>query len=67
MGEEAVKVAGFDRVSVWRPGLLGRGDKARLVERIAGYISPKASRRSIWHQRDSVLRAALLFCVAIFS
>ena len=27
----------FARTTIWRPGLLGRGDKARLVEKLAKY------------------------------
>jgi oxidoreductase len=38
--EEAVKAMGFESVSVFRPGLLGRGDKTRLIEKVAGWVSP---------------------------
>lgn len=30
-----MKEAGFPHTSIWRPGLLGRGDKARGVEKMA--------------------------------
>jgi hypothetical protein len=34
--EEAVKSAGFARAAIFRPGLLDRGDKARLWEKVIG-------------------------------
>jgi oxidoreductase len=43
--EDFVRGVGFDRVSVYRPGLLDRGDKTRLKEKIIGKLvnSTKAS------------------------
>lgn len=37
--EEDIKEMDFARTTIWRPGLLGRGDKARLVEKLAKYVS----------------------------
>lgn len=35
---KVVKEAGFPHTSIWRPGLLGRGDKARGVEKMARFL-----------------------------
>ncbi|CAM9823399.1 unnamed protein product [Pylaiella littoralis] len=32
--EKVVQSAGYPHTSIWRPGLLGRGDKARVVEKM---------------------------------
>jgi len=37
--EEAVKAQGFDRVSIFRPGALDRGQKARWNERLASRLT----------------------------
>ncbi|CAM9373987.1 unnamed protein product [Scytosiphon promiscuus] len=37
-GEQVVRSAGFPHTSIWRPGLLGRGDKARGVEKMARFL-----------------------------
>ncbi|KAG5191152.1 hypothetical protein JKP88DRAFT_352452 [Tribonema minus] len=36
--ENFVKGLGFALVSIWQPGLLGRGEKARFVERMTAYL-----------------------------
>lgn len=35
--EEDIKALDFVRTTIWRPGLLDRGDKARFVEKVARY------------------------------
>lgn len=35
---KVVRSAGFPQTSIWRPGLLGRGSKARTVEKIARFL-----------------------------
>jgi len=38
MIEEEIKAMSFIRTTIWRPGLLARGDKSRMVEWLASYI-----------------------------
>eukprot|EP00884_Botryococcus_braunii_P022503 jgi/Botrbrau1/8937/Bobra.0148s0050.1 len=45
--EEAVKAAGFPRTSIFRPGLLERGDAARGVEKVFSYILPSIHVRDV--------------------
>lgn len=35
---QVVTTAGFPHTSIWRPGLLGRGQKARGVEKVARFL-----------------------------
>eukprot|EP00903_Cladosiphon_okamuranus_P010209 g9668.t1 len=36
--EQVIRSAGYPHTSIWRPGLLGRGDKARGVEKMARFL-----------------------------
>ncbi|CAN0453034.1 unnamed protein product, partial [Hapterophycus canaliculatus] len=36
--QKVVRSAGFPHTSIWRPGLLGRGDKARGMEKMARFL-----------------------------
>ncbi|KAG7391257.1 Oxidoreductase htatip2 [Phytophthora boehmeriae] len=45
--EENVKRLSFERTSIFRPGLIDRGEKARTVESIASYILPSITTRAI--------------------
>jgi hypothetical protein len=59
--EEDIKAMNFARTVIWRPGLLGRGDKARLVEKLAKYDPPRHVVGGRWltnatHTHTPVLR-----------
>lgn len=41
--EENIKKLEFERTSIFRPGLINRGELARTVESIAGYLLPSVS------------------------
>ncbi|KAG6944942.1 hypothetical protein JG688_00016822 [Phytophthora aleatoria] len=45
--EENVKKLEFDRTSIFRPGLINRGELSRTVESIAGYLLPSITTRGI--------------------
>ncbi|KAE8899069.1 hypothetical protein PF005_g17973 [Phytophthora fragariae] len=45
--EENIKKLGFERTSIFRPGLINRGELARTVESIAGYLLPSVTTRAI--------------------
>ena len=38
--EEDLKALGFPVTTIWRPGMLGRGSKARFWERVVGWVAP---------------------------
>lgn len=38
--EESIKSLGFERTSLFRPGLLDRGELMRTVEAIGSYVLP---------------------------
>ncbi|EGZ07286.1 hypothetical protein PHYSODRAFT_348186 [Phytophthora sojae] len=45
--EENIKKLEFERTSIFRPGLINRGELARTVESIAGYLLPSVTTRAI--------------------
>ncbi|POM59039.1 Oxidoreductase htatip2-like protein [Phytophthora palmivora] len=45
--EENIKNLNFERTSIFRPGLIDRGELARTVESIAGYFLPSITTRGI--------------------
>ncbi|KAF4317187.1 hypothetical protein BBO99_00008743 [Phytophthora kernoviae] len=45
--EENIKHLGFERTSIFRPGLIDRGEKTRTVESIASYVLPSITTRII--------------------
>jgi len=45
--EQAYKDMGFQNLSIFRPGLLDRGDKARTIEKIALAIIPSISVKTV--------------------
>ncbi|KAG1708046.1 hypothetical protein DVH05_024731 [Phytophthora capsici] len=45
--EENIKNLAFERTSIFRPGLINRGELARTVEAIAGYILPSITTGAI--------------------
>uniref|UniRef100_H3GPK5 NAD(P)-binding domain-containing protein n=1 Tax=Phytophthora ramorum TaxID=164328 RepID=H3GPK5_PHYRM len=45
--EESIKQLSFERTSIFRPGLINRGELARTVESIAGYLLPSVTTHAI--------------------
>ncbi|KAL4139900.1 hypothetical protein PRNP1_015329 [Phytophthora ramorum] len=45
--EESIKQLSFERTSIFRPGLIDRGELARTVESIAGYLLPSVTTHAI--------------------
>mmetsp|Transcript_7613 Transcript_7613/g.16507 ORF Transcript_7613/g.16507 Transcript_7613/m.16507 type:complete len:84 (+) Transcript_7613:405-656(+) len=68
MAEEAVKAQGFERVSIFRPGLLDRGDLARGMERFFLRLMPniKVSQMGRMMVLDASRPAAEVKPLAVF-